>query len=51
MSRITLDQANAVIAGAFDKAREMALKPVAEGQADAVAWLRARCVALHGICG
>ena len=28
MSRITLDQANTVIAGAFAKARELALKPL-----------------------
>jgi uncharacterized protein GlcG (DUF336 family) len=35
MSRITLDQANAVIAGAFDKAREMALKPLGVAVLDA----------------
>ncbi|WP_068078015.1 GlcG/HbpS family heme-binding protein [Novosphingobium lentum] len=35
MSRITLDQANAIIAGAFDKARELALKPLGVAVLDA----------------
>lgn len=35
MSRITLDQANAVIAGAFEKAQELALKPLGVAVLDA----------------
>ena len=44
MSRITLEQANAVIAGAFATAREMALKPLGVAVLDAgghlIAWQR-----------
>lgn len=44
MSRITLEQANAVIAGAFGTAREMALKPLGVAVLDAgghlIAWQR-----------
>jgi uncharacterized protein GlcG (DUF336 family) len=35
MSRITLEQANAAIAGAFDKARELELKPLGVAVLDA----------------